>query len=826
MNPASLLVLALLAQDPEARVTVTRPSPGVVRLGESSVMKIAFQGARTDARVELPEVDGLRMVLGAPSRESRQFIVNGRFSSTSTVTYQVRITPQREGVFTIPSFVVTADGEAQRTPELKIEAVRDLRGAEHAFLEVVSSARRVYVHEPLTLSFDYGVNNGLSFIRKVYQRRVEYADIDIEAGWLDDLDGLVPIETEADYPATEVVALNGRPIEVDFSHTYEREGRTYHRFRFDRTFLPNRSGTLQLDAPMLRFAVSKGRPRRGFFGEVIEHNAENYFAYGEPLEIEVLPIPDAGRPTPYYGAVGRFAVAASLDRNRVKVGNSVKLMLSIEGRGNLEFLRVPELEDIDGFHVLGQKRDEYDDRIVATYDLTPLHDEVRAVPSVAWNYFDTTPGVEKFVTVATDPLPLEVVPLAEGETLAVLPGEERAAVTPGVDDIFDMKPLEATDPAPRQQTTGRGLAAGLVVLPWLLCGLLLLLLGRAAAKRADVVGQRARGAEKRFRKAVADGATPGDALVGYLADRLGVADAAVIGPDLAQRLAAAGVDAELAGEVQRSIEAAVASRYGGGETLGADAAAALVRRLEGETVQASVGGVVGVLLAAALLAGAASAQGTDLATAEAAYRNGEYERAAEAFAAAAEREPDGRVLYNLGNCRYRLGEMGEALVAYERARLALPRDPELLANIALVRAKLELGSAEGEPFLDAVAALRARFTPGELLLLCVLCNVVAAACLVLGWRRGWARILGALALVHALLLAAEVLWFGPTRPPLGIVTARQADLVSEPRDGLDAVLVLREGVDVEVLSAGPAWTRVRVQGRAGYVAAGDVGVVE
>jgi tetratricopeptide (TPR) repeat protein len=41
--------------------------------------------------------------------------------------------------------------------------------------------------------------------------------------------------------------------------------------------------------------------------------------------------------------------------------------------------------------------------------------------------------------------------------------------------------------------------------------------------------------------------------------------------------------------------------------------------------------------------------------------------------------------YNLGNSEYRLGHLGPAILAYERARLLSPRDPDLIANLNLAR---------------------------------------------------------------------------------------------------------------------------------------------
>ena len=65
------------------------------------------------------------------------------------------------------------------------------------------------------------------------------------------------------------------------------------------------------------------------------------------------------------------------------------------------------------------------------------------------------------------------------------------------------------------------------------------------------------------------------------------------------------------------------------------------------------------------------------------------------FGAAAEKyqriidsgEKSGEVLYNLGNCHFRMGRVGMAKLYYERARKFMPRDHNVLGNIALAESR-------------------------------------------------------------------------------------------------------------------------------------------
>ncbi len=337
------------------------------------------------------------------------------------------------------------------------------------------------------------------------------------------------------------------------------------------------------------------------------------------------------------------------------------------------------------------------------------------------------------------------------------------------------------------------------------------------------MGQRARSAARRLQAELRAGRDPGESLVAYLAARLGIAEAAVIGLDLGARLQEAGVSGPLAAETQAAVEGGVAVRYGGGGGLDEAATRKLVQRLETEAKELKPQRVpallLGILLASASLTAQAPSPDTD-------YTRGDYGKAAAGYVdLVAGVNPDRRLYYNLGNALYRQGKLAEALWAYESARLALPRDAELLANIRLVKTRLDLTSIEGEPFVDALVGLRNSLTPGERLFLCVLFNLLAAGFLFLFWRHRRLRATGFVLLLPALILAADVLWVEPNEAPMGIVLEDRAALVSEPRRGLQPVLTLRSGVSVEVLGEGPAWSQVEVRGRSGYLPADAMRVV-
>ncbi|MCA9407687.1 MAG: tetratricopeptide repeat protein, partial [Candidatus Omnitrophica bacterium] len=78
-------------------------------------------------------------------------------------------------------------------------------------------------------------------------------------------------------------------------------------------------------------------------------------------------------------------------------------------------------------------------------------------------------------------------------------------------------------------------------------------------------------------------------------------------------------------------------------------------------------------------------------TAEAFYKQGEFAQAASAYeeilTAGGE---SGAIYYNLGNTYYKMGELGKAMLNYEKARQLIPRDSDLNFNYHYLRSKLGL----------------------------------------------------------------------------------------------------------------------------------------
>ena len=94
--------------------------------------------------------------------------------------------------------------------------------------------------------------------------------------------------------------------------------------------------------------------------------------------------------------------------------------------------------------------------------------------------------------------------------------------------------------------------------------------------------------------------------------------------------------------------------------------------------------IVAFLLFVMSLFSKLSAQTAELTEAETAYRAGDYTKAAEVYQTIIHRGlTAGEIYYDLGNCYYKIGSYGRAILNYERACRFLGPDPDLEINLKL-----------------------------------------------------------------------------------------------------------------------------------------------
>ncbi len=455
-----------------------------------------------------------------------------------------------------------------------------------AFVEIAVSREACFVQEPVALRLRFGFHAPFFRDRVIqpFQRRLD-VPLQIRADWIDGLPGTMPLqEDQARAGSSEEkerwsFALNDGVAEATRFEDRIIEGRTFVVLEIERSYLPLSPGSIEIPAPRLSFSFTSHFRDDLISGRVPADRHEVSFT-GRSLSLAIAPLPLAGRPPEFAGAVGRFTVEAEIDRAVVKLGETLRLSLHIEGQGNLHSFAPPVPAALAGFHIFGSMDEKNAKRRTITLDLAPLGKEVSLIPAIPFAFFDTTRPA-RYRTLFTRPIAIRVAAPSPGDSVESWWSTLSGHLQPGKTDIHRLKPVllpaEIDDLRPPPF-----LLLGMLLPPWILAFGLLWWLRAIERDRNDPAGVRARRAAAAFRRDIArQGADLGSALAEYLGARLRCPAAAMIAPELPVRLADAGLPRGLSERSAFMITELTEARFGGrAASIDCDAAGALVLELE------------------------------------------------------------------------------------------------------------------------------------------------------------------------------------------------------------------------------------------------------
>ncbi len=212
------------------------------------------------------------------------------------------------------------------------------------------------------------------------------------------------------------------------------------------------------------------------------------------------------------------------------------------------------------------------------------------------------------------------------------------------------------------------------------------------------------------------------------------------------------------------------------------------------------------------------------------YQEGDFEDALASYLRLVEAGfQSGEVYYNIGNAYFKLGELAQAILYYERARRLLPGDEDVQVNLDLARS-LTVDEIEPLPrfwlfsavewwvgllprtLLIAVVAVSYLVGTGVVLLLILKRGVQVAA-----WGGRIALASGVVFLLFGLNLAVRE--FEPGRAQEAVVFQPQVDVMSAPLDDETlTVFTVHEGTKVRIDRLSEEWAEVALEdGRVGWV---------
>ncbi len=732
MNAGLALAAGLLLQT-TVHITTTVSSDHVAP-GERFEILVEAETNGGRPVISLDNVAGFEIIpLPIQSRDRNNF----PSGVTTVFTQRFAVVGHVEGRFTIPGVKVRVNGRTHTGGPVFVQVgppppvtPEDLVGP--ARLDVSVTPGKAWVGQAVTLRAAAMLPREL---RSRLTRPATYEPPLAPGFWVVDLPNPLTVQLER---------IGGQIYEVQ---TYRR------------VYVPILPGRHVLAPARLNYEMRAG----------LMQPPESYSVQSDSIVIDVLPLPEAGKPASFGGAVGRYTLDASLEPAGVAVGEAATVRLAVRGTGNVKAVRAPALPAPSSIEILPPNEKATEDATGTTlggvkefrWSVVPREAGRVTLGPVEFSYFD--PEADGYRVLRSDSLVLDVTGFS------------------GSDEAQGLRPPDFAPSPPRLGfVRSKGFLAAQAI-P------LLLLLAGFARSRKPRPEPRAPEPDRVPEPGLDDlveAARRGEA---------GVLDR------LAARLRAGG------GEQSKAITALLVevdtARFA--PRIEEETVIALVersRRLLGRSPAGRRKGTVTPVLILILglgVPGHFAVQADTFNRGVVAFARRDASTARAAFEDYVRLEPrDASGWYDLGNAAYREGDRGAATNAWLRALILDPRHSDARHNLLTVT-----GTAS-ERFLTS------RFSLG------------AEAALLAGAVAWWiAGILGFLLprFRLAALLAAPFVWvlvgaawmLGRSRPDLVTTRAEGVAIHGEPALQSEALLRVPAGEPLEIRARSGDWLRVR-----------------
>ena len=388
-----LLILTTVHAWADNKATLTADAPDVVVSGDQ--FRLTFTVNTQNVKdFRAPSITKGFDVLMGPSRsqQSSTQIINGKVSSSSSITYTYILMAGDAGTYTIPAASIEANGEKifSNAVTIKVlppdQSASGSKGSQKSGAQagnqaasgritsndlfITATASKTTVHEQEAILLTYKVYT-LVNLRQLF-------------GKMPDLKGFHTQEIEL-------------PQQKTFSLEHYK-GRNYNTTVWSQYVLfPQQTGKLEIPSITFEGVVAiqtvSDDPFDAFFNGGGYQEVKKKIVTPK-LTINVQPLP--AKPANFSGGVGEFTLASSINAKDVKTNDAVTIKLTISGSGNMKLISTPEVKFPEDFEV-------YDPKVTNNFEASraglsgtqtieylaiPRHAGNFTIPPVEFTYFD------------------------------------------------------------------------------------------------------------------------------------------------------------------------------------------------------------------------------------------------------------------------------------------------------------------------------------------------------------------------------------------------------------------------------------------------------
>jgi hypothetical protein len=506
------LLLLLSFQGVFAQAVEFKATPSRTKIGVNERVRVEFSMNQDGDNFNAPTFQGFNV--SGPGQMISNSWVNGVRSFSKSYTYV--LTPKAKGTITIGQATIEIGGKTYKSSPFKIEVgeavanpnpqqapsynpynpyqrqqqqqqqERDQQLAQkpgdgiHLVAEIANISP--YVNQPVNVVYKLYVSPNSSVTNFFEKESPQYNDF-----W------------------SQIEIVDGRTMKVE-EGTYKGQPYRYVILR-KAVLYPQKSGRLELEPLVVELNTEIFTGRRDMFGRPEMQQAKTQATTGKKY-ITVKPLPEAGKPESFTGAVGNFDFKVTSGKTTLKAGESLQLTVSVSGKGNLKLFNLPKPEVPAALEMYDPEHKEnvktpltgMTGSISDVYTIVPNKKGKYPIKPLSFSWFDLNSG--KYKTVTSNEIMVDVLSVPEN---AAAVNKESVKQKPGMGEEFRFVALKTSlKPVGRDDFFGSALFYVLLFLPFLFIPVIVLLKKKKEAYDSDVTGNKIRQNNKLARKYLSD----------------------------------------------------------------------------------------------------------------------------------------------------------------------------------------------------------------------------------------------------------------------------------------------------------------------------------
>ncbi len=418
-----MMLVATSAFADDVRITASAPSE--VEVGDR--FQVRFQVNSQDiSNFSAPNFKGFEVLYGPSRSSSSSFqMINGRTTSSSTVTYTYTLLCDKAGDYTIGSAIVMADGKQVKSQPISIK-VHPLGEGESSQPNNPAGASKQQITRPLT-------TGGNISTKELFMTATANKTTVCEQEAI--------LLTYKIYTLVNLTQLDGKFPSLDGFQIQELElprnkqfkieqynGRNYRTVVWSQYLLfPQKTGKLTIPSITYEGVVQEVDPNidpiEAFFngnGGVIDRRKK---ITTPQVVINVKPLED--KPANFSGGVGQFSIESSVNLTSLPANEALNLKVKVSGTGNMKLISTPAVGFPKDFET-------YDAKVTDNFSITtsglrgtrqfdylavPRVPGEYTIPAIEFVYYD--PAAKAYKTAKTEPHHITVTPGKAGSDKSV-----------------------------------------------------------------------------------------------------------------------------------------------------------------------------------------------------------------------------------------------------------------------------------------------------------------------------------------------------------------------------------------------------------------------